>query len=900
MRFRKTETVEAETELPPLALFSAPRRCQEWTSEDVSRWAAEMAVASARRGPESVPLVDQAFDVMPEGKTKESTYKKACDKGWWRRRGMKQLRIVQELDQMSCRRVGAGAQSQYSSKLAVDHLKHSQAAGEQFLKNSVLYCHDTGNTISLQDVATTPQMRAAKAYSVLKSIEKMGVAAGMKAAMLTITAPSEWHANPKSRRRDHKWNGKTPLECHQHLSACWERLRACLAKKGIKLAGVRVEEPQKDGTPHFHIAFFYRKEDEDTILREILRQYPAGLRRRESVGKRPGKLIFDEIQWASLADFDADKRQHTSCGAQCQFDVIATKSGAGSSDGVASFASYVLKYVRKTLGLPADKTEEADDDQNSIIESGPAEHVHAHRHVFCIRSVNFFGLPRGALTNWDLLRQVKLAPTNHEDLTFVPPPPLIAGLAAICQQEKGAGMTEYLQTLGGLVCCPTVSKFQVKSVTEAAETKYGEPSKKLRGVEVRALDVASGAVVDSEQHILKFGRKEILSKEAAAALAATRKTGCFNDYVEHKPAVLTPLVQLEITVTPSPTTPARVELDADQKSAAEAAIDRNHLVIAAAAAGKTRVLIERADFLFKAGVKQDQIVITTFTKKAAAELKDRLPPHLCGIYVGTMHSLSAEWCGVSDENEGYDELISKATCWGKIAFDSLMFSTTTAARHIKKHIIIDECQDLSADQWSWARAWGKTVFAVGDARQSIYKWRKADRAGLDDFAATAERHELTINYRSATNIVALANALMPDDTPSTSVKSGGVIESVKCPSRENEANELISWAEHAASGTTAVLCRTNLELAFLQGRFLLDSFKTGCESLRKVQIMTVHASKGLEFDSVGLACGLRKQSENDDEAREVLYVSVTRARTNLFVTSVGEPPEILAAALAKF
>ena len=61
-----------------------------------------------------------------------------------------------------------------------------------------------------------------------------------------------------------------------------------------------------------------------------------------------------------------------------------------------------------------------------------------------------------------------------------------------------------------------------------------------------------------------------------------------------------------------------------------------------------------------------------------------------------------------------------------------------------------------------------------------------------------------------------------------------------------------------------------------------------------VKLMTVHASKGLEFDVVfliGLDEGIFPHSKNNDddkleEERRLMYVAITRARARLYLSSV--------------
>ena len=88
------------------------------------------------------------------------------------------------------------------------------------------------------------------------------------------------------------------------------------------------------------------------------------------------------------------------------------------------------------------------------------------------------------------------------------------------------------------------------------------------------------------------------------------------------------------------------QLNAEQLAAVMAE-DRFVRVLAGAGSGKTRVLTARVARLVKqAGVDASSIVLTTFTRKAASEMKDRLrqllPSEVVdGITVGTFHSLGA-------------------------------------------------------------------------------------------------------------------------------------------------------------------------------------------------------------------------------------------------------------------
>jgi hypothetical protein len=88
-------------------------------------------------------------------------------------------------------------------------------------------------------------------------------------------------------------------------------------------------------------------------------------------------------------------------------------------------------------------------------------------------------------------------------------------------------------------------------------------------------------------------------------------------------------------------------------------------------------------------------------------------------------------------------------------------------------------------------------------------------------------------------------------------------------------------AAAGAGRTIAVLYRNNW-----QGRFLARHLGFGDE-FPGAQFMTMHASKGLEFDVVvvaGVADSIIPDPANDiEEERRLLYVACTRARRELHV-----------------
>lgn len=854
-------SLESGFPVPSLALVSLSDRVSSWGPGDLARWSRQVAVYCANT---RSLFIDDAFGITPDGATPDEAYLRASDPSFWRRKGARALRIAQEAKQLAAGEVGKSADRRYASSSAASWDAHKQAATASFLENSVLFNHDTYKSTSLADLIKSAAEKSARYYAFLKGLEALADDAGLRWAMLTITLPPEYHANPGQSDRGVTWNGITADQSHREIGRGWQRVRAALAKHGIVLSGVRTEEPQQDATPHWHCAFFYRDEAQlFQIQRAVLRQFPAGLRVRVGV-PTPAGLVFTAHQFRSLSDLEAS-RSHGNVreGAQCQLDLGTPKSEAGNQ--ARNFASYVLKYVSKSVGIDSATTSDSDDSDASLIESGPASAVRQHRETYGIRAIEFFGIPKGAATCWDLLRQVKLDAGESDD--YVAPPSDIAYLASICQQPKGTGMSNYLRLLGGLSIAPISAQYQVSTLKRDTTTKYGGASKSIIGVAIRRLGCSSAP----QAHIIKEGTKRIMRESAAVAIADARKS---LGVVERAPAAAAALVQIGTVETV-----AKI-----QQSAIQASIKHSHTVIAAAGAGKTTVLVGRAAYLVAHGVSPAHIVITTFTREAAANLVSRLASAgVEGVQVGTMHGISARWLKDSDVELDYDKLIDYSTLRGRK----------------DKYLLLDEAQDLSEAQWSWARSHGKTVYAVGDFRQAIYGWRGAKPAGLlgqaqttgpqSDFFTEGGWIDLPFNLRSASAIVALGNAIAGSSRPAGAIRKGGVIESVKVATPEEELVELTCWASEA-KGSVAVIARTNDEVARIKAHFTLAG-------LASIPVLTVHASKGLEFDSVALACGKRKPSEESNDARETFYVATTRAKEALFISSVGEFPALLKEAL---
>jgi superfamily I DNA/RNA helicase len=146
-----------------------------------------------------------------------------------------------------------------------------------------------------------------------------------------------------------------------------------------------------------------------------------------------------------------------------------------------------------------------------------------------------------------------------------------------------------------------------------------------------------------------------------------------------------------------------------------------------------------------------------------------------------------------------------------------------------------------------------------------------------------------MNYRSRREIVTLANKFIKLNKFRTSKKiisnkgKGGKVKYYRAVDMNHEANiinRIISSikADEISAPTIAIIYRNNYQGEFLKNRINNDQN-------RKLEFMTMHGSKGLEFDIViiaGISDNIIPDRSTDiEEERRLFYVALTRAKEEL-------------------
>ena len=162
-----------------------------------------------------------------------------------------------------------------------------------------------------------------------------------------------------------------------------------------------------------------------------------------------------------------------------------------------------------------------------------------------------------------------------------------------------------------------------------------------------------------------------------------------------------------------------VELTKQQRAIVEAT-EPYVVVVATAAAGKTRCITERVRWLLNNGVPGEEIVTITFTNAAAEEISERLG-NPTGVFIGTIHSLANYYLKTSGidtsrvlNDEKFDDLFK------------LIKKNPHCVQHVS-HLIVDEAQDSNPQQFEFLLDMiaPDNYMLMGDHRQSIYRFNGA-------------------------------------------------------------------------------------------------------------------------------------------------------------------------------
>ena len=287
--------------------------------------------------------------------------------------------------------------------------------------------------------------------------------------------------------------------------------------------------------------------------------------------------------------------------------------------------------------------------------------------------------------------------------------------------------------------------------------------------------------------------------------------------------------EIERNITPDKYNQLFSELS-DIQSAIINDADSKYIVVAAGpGSGKTRVLVHKlASLLLLEDVKHEQLLMVTFSRAAATEFKKRLVGLIGNaanfVEIKTFHSYCFDLLGRIGSLEESSNVV-------KDAAEMIRNGEVEQGKIVKSVLVIDEAQDMDEHEFELIRALmaindDMRVIAVGDDDQNIYEFRGSNsehfKKLIEYYGAT--KYEMTENYRSRVNVVALANAFAesitnrmksaPIDAVSDELGDVQITHHISANMEEAVVNNLISTYK---SGKACVLTNTNEEALSILG-----------------------------------------------------------------------------------
>ena len=295
-----------------------------------------------------------------------------------------------------------------------------------------------------------------------------------------------------------------------------------------------------------------------------------------------------------------------------------------------------------------------------------------------------------------------------------------------------------------------------------------------------------------------------------------------------------------------------MKLDKEQLKAITS--DGSTAIVAGPGAGKTRVLLSKAQYESDKG---NSTICLTFTRSAAEEIRERAPE----LRASTIHSLCYQYLGVFPDNH-----------------ETLLNEFLDLKRKPKFDVVlVDEFQDLTAKELQVVLAICKDrVFLVGDNNQAIFGY--CDAEGIEIPRTKIKKIYLQNNYRSNPDIIKRLERLNLRNLVSVNKEGNSKIKGTAILFRTNHHLDMVAY--HLKQlGYSFIIRKRGIKYP---GQVIQN--ETGvAESL---VLCTGHCSKGKEWETVAaFDWGERDQEKN------LFYVMISRASRHFHL--VNSLPELL-------
>ena len=290
-----------------------------------------------------------------------------------------------------------------------------------------------GNRIPLSEVLqSTREGQGYRLGAISSGLDEYAEQEGLTPIRITITLPACWHPNPTKGRKT--WTpDRDPKTTDDALRLLWGKFRARLAKSRIRILGLRVWEPHRDGVPHLHALLYVRAEQIPEIDRHLLTLCPDKGTRRTAT----------------------------------ELTIIDTTRCRAST--------YISKYIRKTLNVRINEDDAREHDDDDHLTRDNFDRVRACASERGWRRFAFLGV-HGVQRIWQRLNSA-----TADEIADAP-----ERVAVSWAHLKAKNYREALETIGAFV--PRgADRLKIGYATEETDedgnrypilNSYGEPTKR--------------------------------------------------------------------------------------------------------------------------------------------------------------------------------------------------------------------------------------------------------------------------------------------------------------------------------------------------------------------------------------------------------------------------------------
>ena len=391
------------------------------------KWCGEIALSAGFKIPHWEKIENHKY--IKDEYIDSTLIRLTCEKWWFKQMRDIQKRMVEHIA-IACGEVRANAAS-YISNQSFQEWQLQQRKNHDYLRAMIIENIDNPEEqVELFDMflksSSNPALRRNEMMVRLRGLEEWAEENNNEALFLTLTAPSSFHAGNGNK----KWSGVNPRDTQNYLNKVWQQFRALLAKRDIKFYGMRVAEPHKDGTPHWHALAYVPAEHKEEVIR-----------------------LFKQKA------LELDGNEKGAAEHRCKVEECDKTKGSATA--------YIAKYIAKNIDGFALAGEVSDEDPTLSLHDN-ALRVRAWASRWGIRQFQFYG--GASISVWRELRRLISGQADDE---------------IIDKAQAAAGIANdyaaYMDIQGGALAKRTDQPIKLDYETKPAN-KYGEQRKAIIGL----------------------------------------------------------------------------------------------------------------------------------------------------------------------------------------------------------------------------------------------------------------------------------------------------------------------------------------------------------------------------------------------------------------------------------